>query len=92
MRRYWMTRCQPVMRRSGVIASETSSHRSAQMPVVSVMSSIGFALSRPVSPLKASQRNGESATTKTRAWRSDQRAVSSQVQLELLTASERLRP
>ena len=52
MRRYWMTRCQPVTRRSGVIASDTSSNRSAQMPVVSVMSSIGFALSRPVNPLK----------------------------------------
>ena len=47
-----MTRCQPVSRRSGVMASETSSNRSAQMPVVSVMSSIGFALSRSVSALK----------------------------------------
>ena len=63
-------RCQPVIRRTGVTASVMRSNRSVQIPVVSVMSSMGFALSRPVALRNSSHRNGASAARMRRwGWR-----------------------
>src|SRR6187397_1339357 len=70
-----MTRCQPVSLRMGVMASDTSRNRKAQIPVVSVMSSIGLTLSRPVAALNASHRNGVSAARKTRGLENLKRMV-----------------
>src|SRR5574339_542050 len=60
-----MTAFTPVRRRTGVIASEISRNRSAQMPVVRMMSSAGFGPVRPVETVKASQPSGTRARTKT---------------------------
>ena len=59
-----MTRFQPVRRRNGVIASEISRNRKAQMPVVSSSSSTGLAPSRSCSVRHASHAAGTSARRK----------------------------
>src|SRR5687768_14446024 len=67
-----MTAFQPVSRRSGVIASDSSTKRSVQMPVVSVSVSIGFAPSACVVPRMSvivsvtTVAAGAAATRKTR--------------------------
>src|SRR5690349_18343665 len=65
MRRNLIAWFQPVIRRSGVIASVMQTKRSAQIPVSLVRSLSGFALRLPVRIAHTSHPAGASAATKT---------------------------
>src|SRR5687767_2660706 len=65
MRRYLIASFQPVSRRSGVTASVMAMKRSAQRPVLSSISSIGFAPRLSVNPSRTRRPSGISAAANT---------------------------
>src|SRR5436190_15565609 len=71
MRRKRIRAFQPVIRRSGVIASVMQRNRSVQMPVSLVRSLRGFALRFPVSAAQTSQASGPSEARKTKGFNAD---------------------